>query len=187
LSPCYEWDNTYTGSIDECASPPCDVDFSGDPVTIANTHYYNDTSYGSDYTYPHPLRGEGDTTPPTLSSATVNGTTLTLGFNEVVNATINTGFTVTPSGGAATLTYASGTGTAYLVYTVNRTIVNGETMTLDYTQPGNGIEDTSWNDLTNITGFTVTVNTAAAAVGTMGIGSGGSVGVGSGTGSIKVN
>ena len=129
----------------------------------------------------------GDTTAPALSSASVNGTTLTLGFDELVNATINTGFTVTPSGGAATVAYASGTGTAYLVYTVSRTIANGETMTLDYTQPGDGIEDTSGNDLANITGETVTVNTAAAAVGTIGIGSGGSISVGSGTGSIKVD
>ena len=131
--------------------------------------------------------GTGDITSPTLSSAVVNGTTLTLGFDELVNATINTGFTVTPSGGAATVAYASGTGTAYLVYTVNRTIANGETMTLDYTQPGDGIEDTSGNDLANITGETVTVNTPAASVGQIGIGSGGSISVGSGTGSIKVD
>lgn len=130
------------------------------------------------YTCPHPLAGSGscddevqgiagytlgddpvgDETPPTLSSAIVNsaGTSLTLYFSENVVATINTGFTVTPSGGAATLTYASGSGSSTLVYTISRAIQQAETLTGAYTQPGDGIEDASGNDLATIESFNIT-------------------------------
>jgi len=101
---------------------------------------------------------EGDTTTPTLLSATIadNGTTLTLGFSEIVDTTINTGFTLTASGGAATLTYASGSGSNTLVYTISREIEQTENNpTIAYVQPGNGIEDTSDNDLASFSGAAV--------------------------------
>jgi hypothetical protein len=112
--------------------------------------------YYTPYTYPHPLRdegGEADTTAPTLTSATINaaGTSLSLLFSETVVATINTGWTITPSGAAATLTYASGSGTNTLVYTISRAIQSSETATASYTQPGDGIEDAAGNDLEDIT------------------------------------
>ncbi len=107
-----------------------------------------------------------DTTPPTLSTVTIgtNGTTLTLVFDETVVATINTGWTITPSGGAATLTYASGSGTNSLVYTISRTIYSSETATTSYTQPGNGIEDVALNDLASITNRATTNNSTQVAV-----------------------
>lgn len=66
-------------------------------------------------------------------------------------------FTLTASGGAVTLTYSSGDGTSVLVFTTSRTIdVNTESATLDYTQPGNGIESSSDNtDLASFSGFAV--------------------------------
>lgn len=112
--------------------------------------------------------GPGDTTAPTLSSATINtsGTTLTLTFSEAVTfgAGGNTGFVATMTGGASALTYASGSGTSSLVYNFARTIQSGETGTLAYTQPSNGVEDSSGNDFVSISGVSVTNNSTADTV-----------------------
>lgn len=43
-----------------------------------------------------------------------------------------------------------------LVYTISRPIGNSETLTLDYTQPGDGIEDGEGNDLLTFSGRPVT-------------------------------
>lgn len=106
--------------------------------------------------------GAPDTTAPTLSSATLaaNGTSLTLGFNESVSvgAGGNGGFAITPSGGSATVSYASGSGTTALVYTVSRALSSTETATIAYVQPGNGIEDAAGNDLASLSGYAVTNN-----------------------------
>lgn len=107
------------------------------------------------------LRAVGsDTTPPTGSSSSIgtNGTTLTINFSEAVSVGSggNSGFTLTASGGATTLTYSSGSGSSSLVYTSSRTILQGETITLSYTQPGNGIEDAAGNDLATFSGAAVT-------------------------------
>jgi len=106
------------------------------------------------------LGGAADETAPTVSSATINtaGTAITFAFSESVVATISTGFALTMSGGAVTATYSSGTGSSSLVYTLSRTVQYGETGTHAYTQPGNGIEDTSGNDLATYSGATVTNN-----------------------------
>lgn len=94
--------------------------------------------------------GAADTTPPTITSATINtdGDTLTLVFDEVVTVNTSTGFTLGMSGGAAGLTYTSGSGTNTLVYAITgRNIDDDETGTLDYATVANGIEDAAGNDL----------------------------------------
>lgn len=94
--------------------------------------------------------GTADTTPPTITSATINvgGDTLTLVFDEVVTVNTSTGFTLGMSGGAAGLTYTSGSGTNTIVYAITgRNIDTAETGTLDYVTVANGIEDASGNDL----------------------------------------
>jgi hypothetical protein len=93
-----------------------------------------------------------DVTAPALVSAQIPaaGTTLEITFTESVKfgAGSHTGFTIALSGGAATLTYASGENTPTLVYTINRTVDSGETCSdFDYTQPTNGVEDIAGNDL----------------------------------------
>lgn len=99
--------------------------------------------YYEPYTYPHPLQGSF----PTLTSATVNstGTTLTLVWSESCTngGGGGDGVTVDPSGGAATATYDSGSGSNTYVYDLSRVIQSGETLTVSYTQPGDGIESTS--------------------------------------------
>jgi hypothetical protein len=94
--------------------------------------------------------GTADETPPIISSATINtdGDTLTLVFDEVVTVNTSTGFTLGMSGGAAGLTYTSGSGTNTLVYAITgRNIDTAETGTLDYASVANGIEDAAGNDL----------------------------------------
>lgn len=99
---------------------------------------------------------------PELVSATIdgNGTTFSLVFNEIVQfgAGGNAGWTITPSGAAATLAYTSGAGTTTLVYTISRTIASIETATVNYMQPGNGVENAGGADLASIVGGSVTNN-----------------------------
>lgn len=106
-----------------------------------------------------------DTTPPTLSTATIgtNGTTWTLVFDEPVSigAGGSDGWAVTmTTAGAVTLTYASGSGSTTLIYTGSPTVNSGDTVAtgLDYTQPGDGIEDASGNDLATISSNAVVNN-----------------------------
>lgn len=100
--------------------------------------------------------------PPTLSSATIptGGTTLVLAFNEAVTpgAGGSTGWALSLSSGSVTATYASGAGTSSLTYNLSGTVYSGTTGTVSYTQPGNGIEDGTGNDLTTLTGFSITNN-----------------------------
>jgi hypothetical protein len=114
------------------------------------------------YIYPHPMRSGA----PAFVSATINeaGTTLTLEFSEsvTVGAGGSGGVTVSPSGGAATATYTSGSPGTTFVYNLNRTINSIETVSTSYTQPGNGIESTATLvDLASYAGQPVTNNSAA--------------------------
>lgn len=67
------------------------------------------------------------------------------------------------SGGSVTLAYASGSGSSTVTFTGSRTVYSGETGTLDYTQPGNGIEDATGNDLATIAGKSVINNSTQTA------------------------
>lgn len=104
--------------------------------------------------------GTADTTHPTISSATINtdGNTLTLVFSEPVTVNTSTGFTLNMSGGAAGLTYTSGSGTNTLDYVITgRNIDDDETGTLDYATVANGIEDAAGNDLASTGESDITV------------------------------
>lgn len=102
----------------------------------------------------------GDTTPPTVvGSPQINqgGTQFVVTLSE--NCFGNSGFTISPSGGSATLTYSSGTGTMRY-YNTSRTIQPGETVTYSYT-PGD-IQDGSSNPLASITDQSVTNNATSS-------------------------
>jgi hypothetical protein len=112
--------------------------------------------------YPHPLREEsgGDTTAPTLVSATINaaGTGLYLVFTEPVTVNTNTGFVLTATG-SPSLTYASGTGTSTLIYAIGAAVPQSEAgIILAYTTGANYIEDAAGNDLGSFTGTAVVNN-----------------------------
>lgn len=106
--------------------------------------------------------------PPTLSSATVaeTGKTISLVFSESVSvgAGGNGGVTVSPSVTVATATYSSGSGSTTLVYSLSNIVSSGETATVSYTQPGNGIEATTGGgDVATFSDSAVTNNSAAPA------------------------
>jgi len=117
----------------------------------------NGSTYDLYYTplqYPHPARDEsGDETAPTLSTFIVQtaGTTVISTFDEIVTESGTGGdWSFTMSGGAVTLSSPSVDGSA-ITYTTSRTINYDETLSsLSYTQPGDGIEDASDNDLATI-------------------------------------
>jgi hypothetical protein len=100
-----------------------------------------------------PVGGGGDTTAPTLQSATIQaaGLTINLVFDEAVTfgAGGNAGWILTMSGGI--INGAAVT----LVYTLSRKVFSDETGSLSYTQPGSGVEDLAGNDLANIVGGAV--------------------------------
>ena len=110
-----------------------------------------------------------DITAPTVASASINasGTTLTISFTEtgsppVLPASGATGFTITPSGGATTLSSPSISGTTYTA-TTSRTITQNETITLAYS-PGNITDSaTSPNSLAAFSGQTVSNNSTQVA------------------------
>ncbi len=109
----------------------------------------------------------GDVTAPTLSSLSTptDGGSVSFVFSEAVSigAGGNGGFTITLSGGACTLTYASGAGSNTLVYTASRTIYAGETASnYAYVQPGNGVEDAAGNDLGGFSGSGAYTNNSTA-------------------------
>lgn len=91
---------------------------------------------------------------PQLSSASVDatGTAFTLVFSEPVTG--HAGFVLTASGGASSLTYAAGNGTDTFTFTLGRTIVADEVLTLAYV-PGDA-EDATGNALEAFSGFAVT-------------------------------
>jgi len=112
-----------------------------------------------------------ETTLPTISTPrtiSISGTTLSLPFSEAVTSAITGygGFTIAPSGGAATLSYASGSGTSTLVYTISRAIQYGETATVSYTAPGAGlvVKDLAGNNLATITNSVLTNNSTQGQV-----------------------
>lgn len=110
-----------------------------------------------------------DETPPTAVSLTVaaGGTTGTLSLSEsvVLGAGGSGGFAMSMTGGAVTATMGSPSG-ASIPLTFSRTINQGQTGTWTYTQPGNGIEDLTGNDMATATSQTVTNQSTAGATDT---------------------
>lgn len=113
----------------------------------------------------------GDTTVPTLSSATVsaNGTTLTLVFSEDV--TRGSGWTTgdididgSTSGANLSFSYSSGDGTTTWTGTLSATVYSGETLNLDFNGDANSIEDGGGNDVAAISSGAVTNNSTQSSI-----------------------
>jgi hypothetical protein len=106
----------------------------------------------------------GDSIAPTLDTASVsvNGLTVTAVADEAIDAGTDgwSGITV----GGVALNYTSGARTTTVVFTAASRIPAG-TVTLNYTQPGDGIQDLSGNLLDNISGASVTNNSAPVVTG----------------------
>lgn len=100
-----------------------------------------------------------DTTPPEHVSTTIatNGTDVDFLFDEAVNATDADGLSLDMSGGATTLTLASGSGTNTLRCTSSRQIADGETGNSEYDDTLGTIQDITGNLLESF-GPTAVVN-----------------------------
>ena len=107
-----------------------------------------------------------DTTAPALSSATVNGTTLVLTYNEALDDTSTpaaSDFEVTVASSDVTVNNVAVSG-ATVTLTLATAAAHGDTVTLDYTPPASGaIQDAAGNDAASLSGQSVTNNTADSA------------------------
>ncbi len=103
------------------------------------------------------LATEVEVDPPNLVTATLTtATNLELEWNEDVSVGADASVpVVTASGGAVTLTYASGVDTNTWNYTTSRVILNNETLTVAYTKPVDGLQDASGNLMESFTGQAV--------------------------------
>ncbi|MCW8209040.1 hypothetical protein D8B24_18925, partial [Verminephrobacter aporrectodeae subsp. tuberculatae] len=112
-----------------------------------------------------------DTTPPVISTATVNGNQLVLSYteaNSLDGAALagNAGFTVSSTAGPAiTVTSAVVHATAKTVtLTLSRAVTHGETLTVSYAKPTSGavVQDAAGNDAANLSDQAVTNSTPAS-------------------------
>jgi hypothetical protein len=97
-----------------------------------------------------------DTTPPTVTAATLNasGDILTLTFSEPVTG--SSGYDITASSGAVNMTFASGVGSGTQYFDLDRVIVGSETATLGYT-PGD-VVDGEGNAMVAFSGLSISNN-----------------------------
>lgn len=108
-------------------------------------------------------------TAPTLTNAVIpsDGTTIELTFNETVTFGVggNNGFV---NSATNNMTYSSGDGSVTLIYTLASTVNSGDTLTLDYTQPGDGVESNTTNiDLISFAGTAITNNSTQGEASTL--------------------
>jgi hypothetical protein len=106
---------------------------------------------------------------PTMSSATVGSTGIaaTLAFSEDldVGAGGSGGWVMDcDTTGEVSMTYDSGDGTSSFVYDLGETVLDDETCTVDYTQPGDGLENSANTDLASISGAAVTNNSTQSGI-----------------------
>lgn len=87
--------------------------------------------------------------PALMSAAIIAPALLRINFSEAVRfgAAGGNDMTISLSGGGASLTYLSGSGTSTLRYSISRSVGTSETGSVVYVQPGGGIEDMAGNEL----------------------------------------
>ena len=110
-----------------------------------------------------------DTTPPVFTSATVSGSTLVLTYGEALDATnipAASTFTVTAGGTtqAAPTNVVVDSANKTITLTLAAAVINGQTVTVSYTDPtanndANAIQDLAGNDAITLTSQAVSNNT----------------------------
>lgn len=108
------------------------------------------------------LTGGGDTTPPTVTSATVENAdpdALVVVFDEVVTITDTTGLSLDGSWAGTTITGVTGSGTNTLTFALDTPVANGEAGNFVYGGTNN-IVDSSTNGL--VAGSTAVTNNVSA-------------------------
>ena len=104
-----------------------------------------------------------------LQSATVDGSILTLTYNETLDTSVSlptSAFTVTVNGAARTI-MGAGQGGANVLLLLSPAVEAGNTLTVDYTKPSGTdvIKDTQGREADSFTGQEVTNNTVSAGTG----------------------
>ncbi|MEX1171243.1 MAG: DNRLRE domain-containing protein [Chloroflexota bacterium] len=111
-----------------------------------------------------PLGGGSDTTPPSLTGATVDGSSLVLSYDETLDSgsvPAASAFNVQVSGGARSVSSVGISGSAVTV-TLGSPVVSTDTVTISYAVPAsNPIQDVAGNDAAALTDQAVTNSTAA--------------------------
>ena len=104
----------------------------------------------------------GDATAPTLSTATVNGSSLVLTYNETLDTNsvpATSAFAVSAGGSSVTVSSVSVSGSA-VTLTLASAVTHGQTVSLNYTKPAmNPIQDGAGNDAAGLSGQAVVNNT----------------------------
>ena len=148
---------TYSATVSQIAGTPVAIAtnyaFRTEQASAADLDNVGISAPGTGTVTVSQMSFGGIATIPTLTSATIgaNGVTLALGFSVPVTygSGGSGGWTISAFGGAATLTpTASPTS-----FTISRPISIGETGTISYVQPGNGVESASGGDLVTLSGF----------------------------------
>jgi len=128
---------TVTVSYTPPASSPTEDQAGNDAAAFSNAAVQNRT--------PAPP----DTTPPVLQTASVNGNTLTLTYNEALNAASDaapSSFVINVNGSPVTVNSVNAGGTA-VVLSLAAPVLFGQTVTVSYTPPAsNPTEDVAGND-----------------------------------------
>ncbi|MCY3811055.1 MAG: fibronectin type III domain-containing protein, partial [Gammaproteobacteria bacterium] len=118
-------------------------------------------------------RAAGDTTAPSVTGATVNGTTLAIAFDETLAAAANLAngaFAVkkTPSGGSEVSVALSGSpsiSSATVTLTLAAAVASTDAVTVSYTRPASGtanaLEDAAGNEVADFADQAATNNTVA--------------------------
>ena len=112
----------------------------------------------------HATHGTGpiDTTPPVFQSAAVNGASLTMAYNETLDAAsipAATAFAVTVGGAARGVSNVAIAGST-VTLTLASAVTAGQAVTVAYTKPAtNPIQDAAGNDAVNLAATSVTNNT----------------------------
>ena len=123
----------------------------------------NDAALLSRQTVTNNTGGTTDVTPPALSGATVNGSTLVLTYDEALDgASVPAAgdFAVTAAGSPITVNGVSITGST-VTLTLATAVEANQAVTLAYTPGANPIQDAAGNDAALLSRQTVTNNTSA--------------------------
>ena len=102
-----------------------------------------------------------DTTPPVLQSAVVNADIVTLTYDEPLDGTsdpVPGDYTVTAAGNPVNVTAVDADGST-VTLTLENSVTNVDTITLDYSPGTNPVQDVAGNDAANLTGQVVTNTT----------------------------
>ncbi|MCB9805782.1 peptidoglycan-binding protein [Candidatus Nomurabacteria bacterium] len=158
------WDSAQTITF----SGVSDADTSDESVTI--TISVDDASSDDDYDAVSDVEVTAnvtdddtpDVTAPTLSTATVDGTSITLTYNESLNtSSVPDGgdFVILADGSSVSISSISISSNIVTV-TLSSSVTSGQTVTISYTAGTNKIKDLAGNNASNLSDQAVTNNTS---------------------------